>query len=90
MMDLYSYLLRNRIIFLSGFIDFEVSTKIVGSILALEALDEEEGIKIYINSPGGSIYTVMGIVDVIRASKVEISTVAFGITGGNASLILVD
>ena len=51
-MDLYSYLLRNRIVFLGGFVDFEMATKIVGSILALDALDSEEDIKLYINSPG--------------------------------------
>ena len=53
-MDLYSYLLRNRIVFLGGFVDFEMATKIVGSILALEALDDQDDIKLYINSPGGS------------------------------------
>ncbi|GMH35886.1 hypothetical protein BSKO_03754 [Bryopsis sp. KO-2023] len=86
--DLYSYLLQNRIVFLGSFVDFETSTKIVGSLLALEADNEDEDIKMYINSFGGSIYAILGIVDVMLSIKPKISTVVFGMSGSNASLIL--
>eukprot|EP00803_Ostreobium_quekettii_P002574 evm.model.scf_2479.1 EVM.evm.TU.scf_2479.1 scf_2479:14765-20550(+) len=87
-MDLFSYLLRNRIVFIGSFIDFDVSTQVVGALLALEYLDENEDIKVYINCPGGSIYAILGIVDALLAIKPDVSTVVFGISGGNTSLIL--
>jgi ATP-dependent protease ClpP protease subunit len=51
-MDLMNYLLRQRIIFLSGYVNDKLATQVVGSLLALEAMDEDEDIRLYINSPG--------------------------------------
>ncbi len=51
-MELMNYLLRQRIIFVQGYISDKTATQIVGSLLALEAMDEEEEIRMYINSPG--------------------------------------
>lgn len=53
-LDLFNYLLRQRIIFLTGYVNDKVATQVVGSLLALEALDEKEDIRLYINCPGAS------------------------------------
>lgn len=86
--DLFTYLLRNRIIFVRSFITFEVATQIVGGLLALEAENNSEDIKIYINSPGGVIYAVLGILDVMEHIKPDIQTVAFGTSRSSATLLL--
>uniref|UniRef100_A0A383VDL0 ATP-dependent Clp protease proteolytic subunit n=1 Tax=Tetradesmus obliquus TaxID=3088 RepID=A0A383VDL0_TETOB len=86
--DLFNYLLRQRIIFLSGYVNDKLSTQIVGSLLALEAMDEEAPIRLYINSPGGTPYAVIGVVDAMRQVKCPIQTVALGACYSYSSLIL--
>lgn len=86
--DMYSYLLRNRIIFVQGRILDQTATQVVAQLLALEAIDEKEEIKLYINSAGGSSYAVLAIVDAMAQLKCPISTVAFGMCGSVVSLIL--
>lgn len=86
--DLYNYLLRQRIIFLSGYVNDKLSTQIVGSLLALEAMDEEAPIRLYINSPGGTPYSVIGVVDAMQQVKCPIQTVALGACYSYSSLIL--
>ncbi|GFR52119.1 hypothetical protein Agub_g14632 [Astrephomene gubernaculifera] len=87
-MDLYRYLLTNRIIFVGGYINDKVATQIVGSLLALEAVDETEDIRIYINSPGGQPYSVLGVVDAIQSIKPDVQTVALGACYSYSSLLL--
>lgn len=87
-MDLFQYLLRNRIVMVSGFINDKISTQVVGSLLALEALDEDEEIRLYINSPGGSPYAVLGVVDTLLSIKCPVSTVAMGAVYSYSSLLL--
>jgi len=87
-MDLMNYLLRQRIIFLSGYVNDKLATQIVGSLLALEAMDEEEDIRLYINSSGGQPYSVIGVVDTIQSIKPQVQTVALGAVYSYSSLIL--
>lgn len=86
--DLYNYLLRQRIVFLSGYVNDKLATQIVGSLLALEAVDEEEEIRVYINSPGGQPYSIIGVVDTMQAIKPPIKTVALGACYSYASLLV--
>lgn len=87
-MDLFNYLLRQRIVFLSGYVNDKLATQIVGSLLALEAMDEEEEIRVYINSPGGQPYSIIGVVDTMQAIKPPIKTVALGACYSYASLLV--
>lgn len=86
--DLNSHLLRNRIIFLGERINDQVAVKTVASLLALNSLSTEDEIKLYINCAAGSSYSVVSILDTMEAVKAPISTVAFGMVGGNAVQIL--
>lgn len=86
--DLNSYLLRNRIIFLGQRINDQVATQTVASLLALNSLDDKQDIKIYINCPTGSSYSVVSILDTMNAIAAPISTVGFGMVGGSAVHIL--
>ena len=86
--DLNSHLLRNRIIFLGERINDQVAVKTVASLLALNSLSMDEEIKLYINCAAGSSYAVVSILDTLRAIKAPVSTVAFGMVGGNAVQIL--
>ncbi|KAK9803188.1 hypothetical protein WJX72_011868 [[Myrmecia] bisecta] len=86
--DMFGYLLRNRIIFVGNRIGDEMSTQIVASLLALEALDDKEDIKLYINSGGGTPYAVISILDTIEAIKPDVSTIAFGQAASTATLLL--
>ncbi|KAG2429026.1 hypothetical protein HXX76_011268 [Chlamydomonas incerta] len=87
-MDLYRYLLSNRIIFIGGYINDKMATQIVGSLMALEAVDENEDIRIYINSPGGQPYSVLGVVDAMQSIKPDVQTVALGCCYSYASLVV--
>lgn len=86
--DLYGYLMRNRIIFLNQRISDQVATQVVASLLALDSLDNQEEIKLYINCPQGNPYAVTSILDTIRAIKAPVSTVGFGMVGGTAAAVL--
>jgi len=86
--DLNSHLLRNRIVFLGQRINDQVAVQTVASLLALNSLNTEEEIKLYINCPTGSSYSVVSILDTMNAISAPISTVGFGMVGGNAVPIL--
>lgn len=88
LVDLYGYLLRNRIIFLNQRVSDIVATQVVASLLAMDSLDSQEEIKLYINCAAGSPYAVVSILDTIRAIRAPVSTVAFGMVGGAATTIL--
>mmetsp|Transcript_13074 Transcript_13074/g.36705 ORF Transcript_13074/g.36705 Transcript_13074/m.36705 type:complete len:201 (-) Transcript_13074:44-646(-) len=83
-----TYLLQNRILFVSGYLNDDATTQIVGSLMALEQTDSTQEIKLYMNSPGGSIYNVAGIIDVMNTMKSPISTIAFGSVAHNSTLVL--
>eukprot|EP00270_Netrium_digitus_P012987 TRINITY_DN4278_c0_g1_i1.p1 TRINITY_DN4278_c0_g1~~TRINITY_DN4278_c0_g1_i1.p1 ORF type:complete len:350 (-),score=73.32 TRINITY_DN4278_c0_g1_i1:149-1132(-) len=86
--DLMSAFFRNRIIFIGSAINSQMAQRVVSQLITLEAMDDKEDIKIYINCPGGSTYSVMAIYDAMAWVKPDISTVAFGLTASQGALIL--
>jgi ATP-dependent Clp protease protease subunit len=86
--DLYSRLLNERIIFLGTAIDDEVSNLVVAQLLHLESTDPEKGISIYINSPGGDVYSGLAIYDTIQFIKPDVTTICFGVAASMGSLLL--
>ena len=86
--DIYSRLLNERIIFLGSPIDDEVANLVVAQLLHLEAEAPDKDISIYINSPGGSIYSGLAIYDTMRFVKPEIQTMCVGIAMSMGSLLL--
>jgi ATP-dependent Clp protease, protease subunit len=86
--DIYSRLLNERIIFLGTPIEDQVANLVVAQLLHLEAEDPEKDISIYINSPGGSIYSGLAIYDTMRFVKPEIQTMCVGVAMSMGSLLL--
>ncbi len=85
--DIYSKLLKNRIVFLSGEIDDTVSNCIVAQMLYLDSLNHND-IYLYINSPGGSVSSGLAIYDTMNFIQSDVSTICFGIAASMAALIL--
>lgn len=86
--DIYSRLLKDRIVMLSGEITDEVANSIVAQLLFLESESKEEEIKLYINSPGGSITAGMAIYDTINLIKAPVSTICIGMAASMAAFLL--
>lgn len=86
--DIYSRLLKDRIIFLGGGIDDDVANLIVAQLLFLESEDPKKDIYLYINSPGGVVTAGMAIVDTMNHIKPSVATVAVGIAASAAAVIL--
>jgi len=86
--DLYSRLLNERIVFLGTPIDDQVSNLIVAQLLHLESTDPDKGISIYINSPGGDVYSGLAIYDTMQFIKPDVTTLCFGIAASMGSLLL--
>jgi ATP-dependent Clp protease protease subunit len=86
--DMYSMLLRERIVFLGQEVDDQVANVIIGQMLYLEAQDPERDISLYINSPGGLAYGGMAIYDVIQHIRPEVSTICVGMGMSAAAMIL--
>ena len=86
--DIYSRLLEERIIFLSGAINDSLANAIVAQLLYLQSTDPKRDIFIYINSPGGSAYAGLAIYDTIEHLKCDVSTIAVGTAASAASLLL--
>jgi len=86
--DIYSRLLKERIIFLGTPIDDYVSSVIIAQLLFLEAEDPEKDVFIYINSPGGVITSGFGILDTMNYIKPDISTICMGQAASMAAVIL--
>lgn len=86
--DIYSRLLRERIIFLGTPIDDVVSDSIVAQMLFLEAEDPEKDIQLYINSPGGSVTAGMAIYDTMQQVRCNISTICFGLAASMGAFLL--
>lgn len=76
--DLYSRLLRDRIIFLTGEVEDHMSNLIVGQLLYLESVDPDKDISLYINSPGGVVTAGLGIRDTMNFIKPDVSTICVG------------
>ncbi|HTG69317.1 ATP-dependent Clp endopeptidase proteolytic subunit ClpP [Paenibacillus sp. Soil522] len=86
--DIYSRLLKDRIIFLGSAIDDDVANSIIAQLLFLAADDPEKDIHLYINSPGGSVTAGMGIFDTMQYIKPEVSTICMGMAASMGSLLL--
>ena len=86
--DIYSRLLNERIIFLGTPIDDQIANLIVAQLLHLESEDPEKDISIYINCPGGSIYSGLAIYDTMQFIKPDIQTICVGIAMSMGSLLL--
>lgn len=86
--DIYSRLLKERIILLGTPIDDQIANLIVAQLLFLEHEDPERDISLYINSPGGSITAGLAIYDTMRAIRPDVSTVCVGMAGSMATPIL--
>jgi len=86
--DIYSRLLKDRIIMLGSAIDDNVANSIVSQLLFLEAEDPEKDISIYINSPGGSITAGMAIFDTMQFIKPSVSTICIGMAASMGAFLL--
>jgi ATP-dependent Clp protease protease subunit len=86
--DIYSLLLRERIVFLGTPIDDQVANLIVAQMLYLEREDPEKDISMYINSPGGVINAGLAIYDTMQLIKPDVSTICVGITASMATILL--
>lgn len=86
--DIFSLLLRERIVFLGQEVDDQVANLIISQMLYLEAQDPEKDISLYINSPGGVAYAGMAIYDVIQHVRPDVSTICVGMGMSAAAMVL--
>ena len=86
--DIYSRLLKDRIIFLGEAIDENVASTIVAQLLFLEAEDPDKDINLYINSPGGSVTAGMAIYDTMQYIKPQVSTICIGMAASMGAFLL--
>ncbi len=86
--DIYSRLLRERIIFLGETVTNDSANRIVAQLLFLEAEDPDKDIYLYINSPGGSVYDGLGIFDTIQHVKPDVHTVCVGLAASMGAFLL--
>ena len=86
--DIYSRLLKDRIIFIGEQIDEHIASLVVAQLLFLEAEDPEKDICIYINSPGGSVTAGMAIYDTMQYIKPDISTICIGMAASMGAFLL--
>lgn len=86
--DIYSRLLKDRIIFLGGPIDDAVANIIIAQLLFLESEDPKKEIRLYVNSPGGSVTSTLAIIDTMGHIKPDVSTTCVGMAASGAAWIL--
>ena len=86
--DIYSRLLEERIIFLTGGINDGVANTIIAQLLYLQSADPKKDVYMYVNSPGGAAYSGLAIYDTIQHLKCDVSTIVVGTAASAASLIL--
>ena len=86
--DIYSRLLEDRIIFLSGQVDDTTSSLVVAQLLYLESKDPDKDIQLYIDSPGGSITAGMAIYDTMQYIKCDVSTICIGMAASMGAFLL--
>ncbi len=86
--DIYSRLLRDRIIFIGGPIDDGVANSIIAQLLFLDSQNSKEDIKLYINSPGGQVTSALAIYDTMQYVKADVSTICVGLAASAAALLL--
>jgi ATP-dependent Clp protease, protease subunit len=86
--DIYSRLMRDRIIFLAEPVDSEMANRIVAQMLFLEAEDPEKDIYLYINSPGGSVVAGLGIYDTMNHIRPDVCTICYGMAASMGAFLL--
>ncbi len=86
--DIYSRLLKERIVFLGGAIDDDVANLVIAQLLFLEAEDPKKDISLYINSPGGSVTATLAMVDTMNHVKPAVSTVCVGMAASGGAILL--
>lgn len=86
--DIYSRLLENRIIFITGEIDDAVANTVVAQLIYLESKDPEKDIYLYINSPGGSVSAGLAIYDTMNYIKCDVSTICIGLAASMGAFLL--
>lgn len=86
--DIYSRLLKDRIIFLGTPIDDDVANSVIAQMLFLESQDKNKDIKIYINSPGGSVTAGLAIYDTMKYIKPDVSTICVGMAASMGAVLL--
>src|SRR4051794_26981629 len=86
--DIYSRLLNERIVFIGTPIDDQVANLVVAQLLHLESADSDKEISLYINSPGGVVYSGLAIYDTMRFIRPEVRTICFGVAMSMGSLLL--
>ena len=86
--DIYSRLLRERIIFLGTPVDDDVADSIVAQLLYLDAEDAEKDIQLYINSPGGAVYAGLAIYDTMQQIRPDVATICFGLAASMGAFLL--
>jgi ATP-dependent Clp protease protease subunit len=85
--DIYSRLLKERIIFLGTGIDDTVANLVIAQLLFLESEDATKDIKLYINSPGGQVYSGLAVIDTMRLIKPHVSTIVVGVAASMGAVI---
>ncbi len=86
--DIYSRLLKERIIFLGSPINDDVANAVIAQLLFLESQDDKADVKLYINSPGGSVTSALAIYDTMQYIKCDVSTICIGISASGAAILL--
>jgi ATP-dependent Clp protease, protease subunit len=86
--DIYSRLLNERIVFLGTPVDDQVANLIVAQLLHLESQDPDKDVSLYINSPGGVVYSGLAIYDTMQFIKPDVQTICFGVAMSMGSLLL--
>ncbi|MDD3773782.1 MAG: ATP-dependent Clp protease proteolytic subunit, partial [Patescibacteria group bacterium] len=86
--DIYSRLLKERIIFLGGPIDDNVANLVIAQLLFLDAEDSAKDIFLYVNSPGGSVTSTLAIMDTMKYVKSDVNTVCVGMAASGAAWVL--
>src|SRR5690606_20830931 len=86
--DIYSRLLKDRIIFLGSDVNEHTANLIIAQMLFLESEDPKKDIKLYINSPGGSVYDAFAIYDTMQYVKCDVQTVGIGVQASAAAFLL--
>ncbi len=86
--DIYSRLLKDRIVFLSGQVDDVTASLVVAQLLFLDSEDPDADINLYINSPGGSVTAGMAIYDTMKYTKADVSTICVGMAASMGAFLL--
>ena len=86
--DIYSLLLKERIVFLGTGIDDQVANSIVAQLLYLDREDPERDISMYVHSPGGMVYAGLAMYDTMNLIRADVSTIAVGVTASMGTVLL--